>query len=346
MRTAFAAYVCLALACIVAAGPALAQSQTAQQAKPLACAAADFTNRVRLHHAAGGQQLTASMVQDLGDAYCKASDIFRYQLDSVDFIFVDATACTGGDLNQCGTLTGDQAQGVSWGMRWEGGYTQIGMPAALWPAGQHASKYTDYEAAVVNGLVQWTNPASKISFTANAANPANNPWMTVLAVMAHELGHIRWVEVNIRGGFGQAHDFRRLNDCNFFVGWGSHTDKTLEPKKRWRRFGDVANEENNDHTNSPKLSEFQSAANDQARGQLLHDLYAASQPWASYLGANAPDEDYVESYKLDVLVSAGLSTMPMTIPNVGGMAPDIPGDLVSGGKNALSDKLKCLRKVH
>jgi len=137
-----------------------------------------------------------------------------------------------------------------------------------------------------------------------------------------------------------------LNGCNFFVGWTSHDDKALEPKNRWRGFGDVANADNNDHTNSPKLSEFQSAANDQRRGQLLHDLYAAGQPWPSYLGANAPDEDYVESYKLDVLVSAGLSTMPMTIPTVGGMAPDIPGDLVTGGKNALSDKLKCLRKVH
>lgn len=354
MRREFAACLWLALASILPAA-GLAQTQTPPQARPHACTPSDFTGRVQLLHAASGQQLSdfRLIVEDLREAYCNASDLFRYQLDSVDFVFVDATGCPDGaqghgDMTRCNAVSGDQSQNASWGMRGERGYTQIGIPAGLWPQNKHAINYTDYEAAVVNRLVgPWTNANNKVSFSVSGGNPAGTPWMTVLAVLAHELGHIRWAEVNIRGGFGQPYDFSRLNACSFFASWQFHEDLKLQPKNRWRRFGERTNELDNEHLNPPKFNfDYQDATTDQLRGKLLLDLYATGQPWASYLGANAPDEDYVETYKMDVLAGAGLTTMPMTIPTAPGTTPDIPGDLASGSKTALPDKMSCLRKVH
>ena len=346
MPRKFDACLWLALACMLVAGPASAQSRSRARTQLADCPRSDFTNRIILLKAAAGQSLSSQMVQDLGDAYCNSSDIFRYQLDSVDFVFIDASVCPGGNLNRCNTVPGDQAQGKAWGMRAQGGYTQIGIPANLWSPGQNALKYTDFEAAVVNHLVGWSSTASNVSF--NIGYPANTSWMTVLAVLAHELGHVRWAEVNIRAGFGQAYDFKRLNACSFFAGWQLNDDKDLEPKNRWRFFAAKENEKTgNDHANSPKFNpDYNNATTDAARGQLLNALLAASQPWASYLAANAPDEDYVEAYELDVLADAGLTTMPMTIPSAPGTMPDVPSDLASGNKTMLSAKINCLRKVH
>jgi len=71
----------------------------------------------------------------------------------------------------------------------------------------------------------------------------------------------------------------------------------------------------------------------------LEKLYQRAQPWASYFGAIAPDEDFVEMYKFYVLTSAQLTNLPITI---NGVSHDIPNDYLSGYKQNLYNKAQCI----
>jgi hypothetical protein len=318
-----------------------------------ACDPSSFTNRVKVLVPSGSsaEQPTTQMIQDLGDAYCNASPVFRYQLDTVDFIFIDATICANGNFAQCGNQNGARANSVAWGMRAKGGYTQIGIPASLWPPQQNAVAYVNYEADVLNNLMGWVS--SSATFATSSSNPTSTPWMTVLAALAHELGHVRWFEVNARAGWGNKYDFTRLNNsaCAFFAGWQNNQNMYLSRKDRWRHFGDNSNEKQNDHAAAPMLigqGSFSQANTDQLKGPLLNSLFASGQPWVSYLGANAPDEDFVETYKFAVLIAAnpGLTTMQVTIPFGNGTSStqqDVPSDYVNQQKVSLAAKINCLK---
>jgi len=75
----------------------------------------------------------------------------------------------------------------SWGYRQRAtGARFIALSAGLWPGNAPALPYPVFETAVIDNLVGVPGLASYVS----ANNPS--PEMTVLAVMAHELGHILW----------------------------------------------------------------------------------------------------------------------------------------------------------
>jgi hypothetical protein len=203
--------------------------------------------------------------------------------------------------------------------------------AGLWNLNKPAPSYADYESSVLNYLIRWpTTPLPAFTHPASPTDPVNSSWMTVLAALAHEVGHIRWFEINVRNGYGKAYDFTTLNNCSFFSGWSNQQNKYLEPKGsngRWRDFGDQQTRAGtrNDHTYHPTLADFDAArGTGQPFGPLLSNLFDPALPWPSYLGANAADEDFVETYKFAVLHNAtpGLWTMPVNIP--GGNPRDIP----------------------
>src|SRR4029077_19434132 len=103
------------------------------------------------------------------------------------------------------------------GQRQDCGYTQIGIPASFWPQGQHAGRYASYEADVLNALMKWQSISSNVTAPAGVpGSPPERSWMTVMAALAHEVGHVRWYEMNVRKGHGQQYDFKRLNNCTFF----------------------------------------------------------------------------------------------------------------------------------
>ncbi|MBV8888634.1 MAG: hypothetical protein JO305_03090 [Alphaproteobacteria bacterium] len=336
-------FLAAAAAAWIPAGPLNGQPV---QGRSASCDPTDFTGRVSLLHSSSAQ-LTPQMIQDLGDAYCHAPEIFRHRLDGIDFIFVDATACRGGKLDQCDAGAGDQAAVQSWGQRDAWGYTEIGIPAGLWPPNQNAEPYDKYEAEMLNYLVGWSDHDSPLGFAPPAGSVATTPWMTVLAALAHEAGHVVWFEVNARGGYGRAYDFKRLNDCSFFLGWRDQDPKALSRADRWRPFGDRSTEAGNEHANPPTFSaDYAGATTDALRAALLAQLFASGQPWASYLGANAPDEDFVETYKFAILVDAGLASMPITLQFADGTssASDIAADFLAGRKQDLASKVKCLRR--
>jgi hypothetical protein len=304
------------------------------------------------------QAVPTQMQIDLGNAYCNAPTAFQQRLDRINYVFIDAKDCTNQDITTCGNLmpNGGLEQNTSWGERGAGGTTQIGISAGLWSNGSPES-YAIYESDILNSLVQWNSRSSDLTFSPPAGSPATNSWMTVLAALAHEVGHVRWYEINAPYGYGGAYDFTTLTGCNFFAGWNETTDHDpkvggagyLEPPSRWRTFGSIANVEPNDHKNPPLLTDFFPPAprrqpSDRQKAELLARLLANNQPWPTFFGADVPDEDFVETYKFTVLYDAGLTSLPLTIP-AASASVDIPAAYASGNKPSLAAKVACIEPL-
>ena len=317
------------------------------------CDGSSFVNRIYVLPTAVAKPLSQPQQKDLSDAYCNASVTFRRLLDNVDFVFVDATNCsTTGDPATCAGISGGQALGASCGQRNQWGYTQSGIPASLWAMGQSAIKYPAYESYILDKLVPWTDSGDYLKYgSPSDPNNANTYWMTILAALAHEVGHVRWYEATVRAGWGQPYDFKRLTDCKFFSGWQYNTTnpsaiKKLQPKGRWRTFGGTTNESTNSHVLPPDWTQFQPGVNDDATlNDLLAQLLAGNQPWASFFASEAPDEDFVETFKFVALIDAGLTSLPLTIPTSKGQQNiDIPATYLAGNNTYLTNKVQCIRR--
>ena len=302
--------------------------------------------------AGSAQNWSPAISADLLQAFDHAPPFFKQYLCGLNGIYINASACPGNDPTRC---SGGTPFNGAWGFRSRAvtdlGHRYIAISATLWPNGGSATNFGDYETQVLRSFL----PTGDGAAVSPNANP-NNSWMTVLAALAHEVGHVVWAEKTIPH-VGNNYDFTGLIGCpagDFFVGWAYNTHdpnhKDLQPKGRWRPFNDHANEANSylDHRLAPSRRDF----NDPTKADTaLAQLSQSSQPWASLFGAQTPDEDFVESYVMAVLTgddpSSGsfagpLTSLPLSIPGVTGPAPDVARDLVSGNKAALATKIRCI----
>jgi hypothetical protein len=231
--------------------------------------------------------------------------------------------------------------------------------ADLWQAGNPARLLNDYETQLLKSFPGWNGA------TVAPANP-NDSWMSVLAALAHEVGHVRWAQTTIPNPGGD-YDFGLLiNLCSagdFFAGWNyNHADpqhRDLQPAGRWRPFRNRSNASGHaiDHSQPPYLNFFLNGLdNPLTSNSDLWTLYQPGQPWASLFAAQTPDEDFVESYVMAVLTGyntisntfAGpLTSMPANIPGTPSW-PDVASDLVTGKKlqppanPGLQNKISCV----
>ena len=341
-----------------------------------------------------GYRLSDKITQDLSDAFANAPPIVQDHLCLLTGVFITAAGCpvdpkTGwGNVNDCSPYTG-AIFGNSWGFRSRHhgidiGNTYIAISALLWYRGKDfsAEDFSVYENyilqhfAKITGNPAWSNPLNPLTPlnlpSIGSADP-DLPWVTVLASLAHELGHVRFAVTTVPQGADSDFNVDALEHCgtdiapsNFFVGWSYEQKKRnrqLAPHHRWRHFvrtradrGSDDNEKVIDHRFPPLLDDFENSANDP--NQLLYNLYAPDndqikQPWASFFGAQTPDEDFVETYKLYALLGNRfdnpaytgkyLKSLPMT---AGGRTANIPQDLLAGRKAALATKITCLRGLH
>ena len=300
------------------------------------------------------------MTDDLSDAFRNSPPGFQQRLCGLDGIFI----CPNTGSAQCNFPNINGEVSGSWGYRGRGthdlGKTYVALSQGLWPAGGHAVALHVYETWILQSF-----PGAGTA-TVSGATP-DDPWMTVLAALAHEVGHVRFVQTVKANG---SYDFTSLTNCatgvatapfvDFFAGWayqhGGSTHPHMQPFRGWRKFADRDNEPHQplDHTNPPLL-----------RGQLdlrppasypfLLQLYQANQPWASLFGAQTPDEDFVETYVMAVLTgyanNAGaasfagpLTSLPLAIPGFTGpgQSTDVPRDLVAMNKPALANRMACI----
>lgn len=297
------------------------------------------------------------IITDLMNAFQNAPPTFRARLcgtagtPGLAGIFINAVGCAQNDPTRCAHTSGGPNFNRAWGFRshtpgaGDFGATYIAIAAAdLWQAGNPARSLDDYETQLLRSF-----PGSGAAMIAPAA--PNYSWMSVLAALAHELGHVRWAQTVIPITNG-SYNLGLLVNCpagDFFVGWRYNDPDDLVPPNRWRPFANRSNASGRriDHSNPPLLSDLDHPPNPNVP---LWTLYQSNQPWASLFAAQTPDEDFVESYVMAVLTgydpiakkfTGPLTSMPLNVPGIA-TSPDVASDLVNGRKTPLQNKLICI----
>jgi hypothetical protein len=315
--------------------------------------------------APSGTVRPGSIIQgDLQDAFSNAPLLVQNHLCALTGgVFINPTSCS---TNPCRAV---ELFGKSWGFRSRQGTdkkkTYIAISDQLWPsAGGHAMDLATYQQNILQYLATKTGAWSSSPLpNVGSPSPSDQPSLTVLAALAHELGHVQWV-LDAAANPGNDYDFSSFENCkystangftfttDFFQGWDYQgKNGRLAPQMRWRKFANKYNNENRitEHANPPYLSDFFSGSGDP--NQLLIQLLQDDQPWASFFGAQTPDEDFVETYVLYALLGnrfdnssfngVYLASLPVTIPGSNQTA-DVPKDLLAGSKSVLTAKISCL----
>lgn len=313
---------------------------------------------------------SSPMRADLLNAFSNAPLFFRQQLCQLTAVYINANGCLNNDPNQCGGRDGRAIFDNSWGFRSrfdaDKGNTYIAISATLWaPGGGPAMAFRDYETRI---LRSFAGSGAARFYTAKP----DDSWMTVLAALAHETGHVRWVQT-VRSQRPTAaynrdeYNFAKLLVCpdgsDFFSGWNynhgnlPNNHHRFQPNGGWRPFGNRSNDagEGIDHTNFPSLEQLGNDSPLDASYDLFQ-LYQPGQPWASLFAAQTPDEDFVETYTMAVLTgyqpdskgfSGPLVSLPLYIPLYTGphnirLWADVPRDLLAGHKEGLARKIACI----
>jgi hypothetical protein len=331
---------------------------------------------------------------DLRSAFRIAPKFFQRDVCALDGVFVNPTNCDNGE----------SCFDASWGFRSpydpNKGKRYIAISRSNWMAGRplrkadsryggrrtdlrHAQRLTDYSTTQLNTLLKTLNHLTwkvppKFDSKFGSDDSANGPGMTVLAVLAHELGHVRWYDwvEPVPGTPGISHasyyDLSLVMNCvpgGFFQGsWtpqGKSENETFAAPP-WLAFGDTANDKVVDHATNPKIRDFRTPGQRVPEGSQpnadmyqprhggnqplvalaasLNDLYSINLPWPSLLGSLSPTEDLVETYVLSVLTqtSTPLRSLRLSITSPDGqkVQQDVVADLPN--KPALARKLACV----
>jgi hypothetical protein len=237
-----------------------------------------------------------AILSDLEMAFCNAPPFLQRDLLSLSTIYInpcaDANSCglvnpTVCDPNNC-NLPDQQIIETSWGFRERpqqshAGGRYIAMSAGLWRGGNHAPDLDSFETRLLNPLLlKWSEPQYQPS-----SSTRGHPELTVIAALAHEMGHVRWYDVNARGP-GQNYDPNALCNRGFFVvSWQGN----VNAPPRWRRFGE---RQGRHRTGDVQIGDIDNAIINRdfpTAGRLLSRIYAVNDPWASFFAAISPDED-------------------------------------------------------
>jgi hypothetical protein len=270
----------------------------------------------------GGPIANPNIIADLTNAFALAPPRFRNHLCGA-----------GGNpgvavfIQDC--LAGSACVVGSWGYRQRStGARFIALSAGLWQTVGIGSTlpYTDFETAVLANLLG----GSGVARYQSASN--NSPEMTVLAALAHEMGHILlWDGTGWVMNKACPAPHPGLPDRFWQISW---RDPASPPP--FHRFGDEfpgarrINPLDKDRIRSEVLAgQLDIARND------LQQIYSGE--WASLLANVAPDEDLIESYKLFILntannVGAGpLTSLTIAIPSQPPPPPDVIRQSLTNG---------------
>jgi hypothetical protein len=302
--------------------------------------------------------LTAQMQADLTAAFTAAPPIFKIALCRLDGVYVDPSATTSWGYRDPTTLKryiGLSAQGL-WGS------------AGTTPALAYSAYETGQLAEVMKTwLMPWPLASSQVptppffSPAMSGTTSVDTSAMTVLAVLAHEFGHIFWYD-KVKASSGHAYNPNGFCRQHAIVGTGFF-DKTWQiPVNQPDPFVYFGAPSGDYHASGiVQLSDLYlplQNGNYTSAAQMLNSLYTndtgnASGVWPSLLGAVSPEEDFVETLKLFILTrpqaNGGLpiTSMPLNIfatpnTNVPTYTPDIFADLTRVKKRELARQLLCI----
>lgn len=267
---------------------------------------------------------------DLAAAFAAASANFRTALCKLDGIFVDPSGCADPgpgntyDPTTC-NLSGALIAGYSWGLRIyspnpNSGMRYLGLSLALWnnnnretpnyywqcqPSHVCAPPFSLFYEAFLDTVAHVyapNSPHGSFSVTVTPSPLAASSAMSVLAVLAHEFGHVYWFDSFVPNPGGS---FANNNFCGgvFYPSglWGTITvDVPYSGGHRFVFFGDTLT---------------YSGSHVPALPGTLHSIYSSGN-WASALAAFSPVEDFVETFELSVLMRAGLTGLQINSDSI------------------------------
>jgi hypothetical protein len=266
-------------------------------------------------------------------AYEAAPPFFQAALCRLDHIYID-------------TDTKNPKKPSVWGMRERLNLdsnnqprTHIGIAKGLLAdLARQARPYSAYENQLASALLAPSpmlpmKAGSVLSFSAAAdqRKPPQTAAMAVLAILAHEMGHIVWWEKNVGAG-----DFPTLSWTGKGVQHGFHDFGVEDPQNPPQR--------------RPVKSDVQYDLHYLGSAKAAQDLQTIySGEWASLFATVAADEDFVETYKLVVLTDpAGganreaVTALKVTIP--GAKGADVLANL-NNPATKLAQKAKWVRDL-
>src|SRR5262245_8241071 len=239
-------------------------------------------------------------------AFDNAPDFFKGDLCSLDRVFINLNTCSGSNcLDRAWGYRERPAQKAG------GPYGRyIAISGGLWGGGSWTQTYHDFETAVLQRLLGWNAPWF------DSAAPDDFATI-VLAALAHEMGHVRWYDTLVPSP-GGATNPTSFCSGNFFDSWQGGSGSIHAPP-RWRNVLAPSQRQGvpDKHKNAPQTNDIDAAITagqfngTNGAGDLLHQLYTSQAPWASFFGSLAPDEDFIETYKLNVLTHVAATT-PLT----------------------------------
>lgn len=292
----------------------------------------------------------------LQSTFALASQAFQSRLCKLSGIYVN------GPTN-CATLAACIEN--SWGYRATSTLgTYVAISAGLWSQpcpGSTAYVFHCFETDLLNALLQ-VNPSNPQGPKHSGANPeADNFDMTLLASLAHEVGHVRWYEV-----LNPNHAGTPNYDPNAFCvspttkGFFTHSwKKAVNVPPIWRPFDQVAPDPHAGGPDDATILSYARSGNLRDAAPLLDQLYQKAQPWPSFFASLSPDEDFVETYKFYVLTTAQrgvvanegpLTSLPVGMNvNLGALTAyneNIPADYWANKKNTgLTPKVSCIASI-
>ena len=292
-----------------------------------------------------------SITQDLASAFNAAPDFFKAQLCGLSGLYIDPTGCRSHHPSTCDHLTDEDIAGYSWGFRkFPAGEKYIGTSLGLWRTGGHAPPFDQFETRRLKALLSTLSPREAQDPHPPAHRPgppsSNVATTTVLAVLAHEYGHALWFDTFVvkpdgtpnPGGPAVIDVF-----CRGAYYSGSWQDDVVLSDTRWIEFGDIRNRHKTGGISIDDLRSYVRQGNFPLAGNFLQKIYSSGE-WASLLAAFSPDEDFVESYQLYVLLWSNPNLRsPIDITGTTVNSFDIPGSWMNTAR--LQNKMSCFGQL-
>jgi hypothetical protein len=288
----------------------------------------------------------------LTSGFDAAPPFFKSSLCGLNAVYVVQNTCTG-------TCTAADVVSHSWGLRayQTGGapeYIAISQQLLLNPA----LTLSAFETQRLNYLLSLLSPAGANAWSNTnnypiyTASPDTFP-LTVLAVLAHEHGHVLWFDdfVHSPGGprdvrivFCNGQNGNGRNKFNSFYPPGYWNKISLPSfnNKRWINFGEQEDQYLIDYI-TPLTTALNSNSYYPAADKALHAVLQ-DDSLTDLLSTFSSNEDFVTAYELYVLQNAGLTALSVQLRDNNGAqvySDDILGKLGTG--KDLAEKVKCFQ---
>ena len=274
---------------------------------------------------------------DISGAFTAANDSLKDKLCSLDGVFVVQSTCKDP------ACIADDVIGHSWGFRQPTSPPKryIAVSETLWQNGS-APIFSDFENMRLAALLKRLIPNGAVWFNVPSSRPRFGPAspdtsaMTLLAVLAHEYGHVYWYDAFVSPPGGS---FRAARFCGgrFYTAnkWGSIG---VPPTGRWIEFGQQLGNQLHNPDYIGTLANHLSHADFGQAGSALRAILL-DQDLISTLASFSPIEDFVESYEWFALLSANPPLTKFTI-QIDNLPPiNILGQIAN--KPGLRRKMAC-----